>query len=103
MEDDHAGDGVLLALVRVPSLPAGRVVSAGLWDWLAVVPVTFALGGRDEDGVGKSDGRLKVDWAWPAQRLIPRQFGSSKIHLLQTIDGDDWNYTRTSPYTIPKH
>ncbi len=93
MEDDDAGDGVLLALLRVPFLPIGRVVSAGLCDWLAVVPLTFALGGGDEDRVGKSDGRLQVEGAWPAQGLITRQFSAGEIHLLQTIDGDDWNNT----------
>ncbi len=93
MEDDDAGDGVLFALVRVSFLPIGRVVSAILCDWLAVVPLTFALGGGDEDRIGKSDGRLQVEWAWPAQRLVTRQLSAGEIHLLQTINGDNWNNT----------
>lgn len=89
MEDDHTGDGVLLAVIGVASLPVSRAVpQRGLWKH---VQVSVALGVHRwlEDRVGQRDGRLLVRRTRAPQRLVPREFGPSKIHLFQAVHGDD--------------
>lgn len=51
MEDDHAGDGVLLAVVGVASLPVGRAVpQRGFWEDVQVsVALVPCVHGRLED------------------------------------------------------
>ena len=87
MEDDHASDGLLLRVVRtsMSPLPAGRVVShRGFWEGVQVA-VTLGLQGWLKDGVGEGDGRLLVLRPQSSQRLVARELGSGKVHLLEAI------------------
>lgn len=89
MEDDHTGDGVLLAVIRVASLPVGRVVPhGGLWEDVQV-PVALRVHRWLEDRIGQRDGRLQVSRTGAPQGLVPREFGSGEIHFFQTIHRDD--------------
>lgn len=51
-------------------------VAFGVYRWL-------------EDRVGQRDGCLQVRRTGAPQGLVPREFGSGKIHLFQTIHRDD--------------
>lgn len=51
--------------------------------------VAFGVHRRLEDRVGQRDNRLQVHRTWAPQRLVPWEFGSGKIHLLQAIHRDD--------------
>lgn len=52
--------------------------------------VAFGVRRRLEDGVGQRDSRLQVGRPGTPQGLVPREFGSGKVHLFQTIHGDDY-------------
>lgn len=89
VEDDDAGDGVLLVVVGVPPPPVGRAVPPrGFWEDVQV-SVSSGVQGRLEDRVWQSDSRLEVRGSGAPQGLVPRQSGSDEIHLLQTVHGDD--------------
>lgn len=51
--------------------------------------VALGVHRRLEDGVGQRDDRLQVRRTGAPQGLVPREFGSGKIHLLEAIHGDD--------------
>lgn len=90
MEDDDAGDGVLLAVVRVAFLPASRAVPLRrLWEDVQV-PVSLGVHRGLKDRVGEGDGRLQVGGTRAPQRLVARQLGAGEVHLFQTVHGDDW-------------
>lgn len=89
VEDDDAGDGVLLVVVRVPPPPVGRAVPPkGFWEDVQV-SVPSGVQGRLEDRVWQCDSRLQVCGPGAPQGLVPRESGSGEIHLLQTVHGDD--------------
>lgn len=89
VEDDDAGDGVLLVVVGVPPPPVGRAVPPrGFWEDVQV-SVSSGVQGRLEDGVWQRDSRLEVRGPGAPQGLVPRKSGSGEIHLLQAVHGDD--------------
>lgn len=87
MEDDYTSDGFLLGVVRtsMAPLPVGRVVpQEGFWEGVQVA-VALGLRGWLKDGVREGDGRLLVLRPQSSQRLVARELGSGKVHLLEAI------------------
>lgn len=73
----------------MPSLPVGRAVpKRGFWEDVQE-SVAFGVYRWLEDGVWQRDSRLYVCGTGAPQGLVPREFGSGKIHLFQTVHGDD--------------
>lgn len=98
MKDDHAGDGVLLAVIGVAFLPAGRAVpQRGLWEDVQV-SVALRFHRWLEDGVWEGDSRLQIRRTRAPQGLIARQFGAGEIHLFQTVHGDDCKNQHTGKF-----
>lgn len=99
MKDDHAGDGVLLAVVGVAFPPVSRaVLQRGLWEDVQV-SVAPGVHGRLEDRVGEGDSCLQIRGPGAPQGLIAWQFGAGEIHLFQAVHRDDCRNQHTGRIT----